>query len=220
MYSAPLPVPAGGWIDDSGSGFARLHNGEIIVELVPAQLLVPCRHQKQNLLAAGLALLGLGLPPQTIREGLGTFPGIEHRLELFHRAGGIDFYNDSAATIPEAAASAIEALTPAAPLVLVTGGTDKNLDFSPLVKMAGKAKAIILLAGTGSDKLASLFNNAGIAYSGPFDNLDTAVRAAIAAAASGDRVALSPGCASFGMFLNEFDRGRKWKEAVKRLAGQ
>ncbi|MDR0290679.1 MAG: UDP-N-acetylmuramoyl-L-alanine--D-glutamate ligase, partial [Treponema sp.] len=63
----------------------------------------------------------------------------------------------------------------------------------------------------------ALFDTAAIAYRGPFGDLDAAVRAALEAAGSGCTVALSPGCASFGMFLNEFDRGRKWKEAVKRL---
>jgi UDP-N-acetylmuramoylalanine--D-glutamate ligase len=188
------------------------------MELVPAQPLVPGFHQKQNLLAAGLALLGLGLPPEDIRAGLAVFPGVEHRLEKFHQAGGITFYNDSAATIPEAASAAITALAPFAPLVLVTGGTDKNLDFSPLVQAAGTARAIILLKGTGSDKLIALFDTAGIRYSGPFDDLDTAVRAALDAAGNGATVALSPGCASFGMFLNEFDRGKKWKETVRRIA--
>jgi len=225
MYSrSTLPEGvSGGWIENSdGPGFARLSHGKP-VELVPAQPLVPGRHQKQNLLAAGLALLGLGLPAEIIREGLETFPGVEHRLELFHQVGGIKFYNDSAATIPEAAAAALEALggdKDGGRLVLVTGGTDKNLDFSPLVQTAGRAKALILLAGTGSEKLRALFNDAGINYRGPFDDLDKAVAAALAAAAPGDRVALSPGCASFGMFLNEFDRGRKWKEAVRNFTNK
>jgi len=225
MYSRSL-LPegvSGGWIEEpNGSGYARLSDGKQ-VELVPARPLVPGRHQKQNLLAAGLALLGLGLSAESIRKGLETFPGVEHRLELFHQAGGIRFYNDSAATIPEAAAAALEALgggTDGGRLILVTGGTDKNLDFSPLVQAAGRAKALILLAGTGSEKLRALFHDAGIAYRGPFDDLDRAVTAALEAAAPGDRVALSPGCASFGMFLNEFDRGRKWKEAVRNLSNK
>jgi UDP-N-acetylmuramoylalanine--D-glutamate ligase len=222
IYSrSPLPEGvSGGWIERPDSpGYARLSDGKLL-ELVPAQPLVPGRHQKQNLLAAGLALLGLGLSAETIREGLGTFPGVEHRLEMFHQAGGIMFYNDSAATIPEAAAAALEALghTNGGRLILVTGGTDKNLDFSPLVQTAGRAKTLILLAGTGSEKLRALFDDAGISYRGPFDDLDKAVAAALESAVPGDRIALSPGCASFGMFLNEFDRGRKWKEAVRRLA--
>ncbi|GHV77526.1 UDP-N-acetylmuramoylalanine--D-glutamate ligase [Spirochaetia bacterium] len=211
---APLPEGvAGGWVEgSSGSGLARIY-GEI-VELVPAKLLVPGYHQKKNLLAAALALLDLGLPAGFIRESLGIFPGIEHRLEFFHENRGVRIYNDTAATIPEAAAAAVEAFDQ--PVVLVTGGTDKNLDFSPLVAAAPKAKAIILLAGTGSDKLTGLLTGAGIRYQGPFDQVDAAVRAALDTAKPGDTVVLSPGCASFGMFLNEFDRGRKWKEAVLR----
>jgi UDP-N-acetylmuramoylalanine--D-glutamate ligase len=206
---------SGGWVEGpAGPGVARI-SGKLI-ELVPARLLVPGYHQKKNLLAAALALLDLGLPAGFIRESLGSFPGIEHRLEFFYENRGVRFYNDTAATIPEAAAAAVEAFEQ--PVVLVTGGTDKNLDFGPLTASASKAKAIILLAGTGSDKLTGLFTGAGIRYQGPFDQADAAVRAALDTAGPGDVVVLSPGCASFGMFLNEFDRGRQWKEAVLRLA--
>jgi len=231
VYSRrPLPENvSGGWIDEaSGKGLARLSNwvaenaiegppayGEI-VEIVPEKLIVKGGHQKQNLLAAGLALYGLGMKPENIRSGLATFPGVEHRLELFLEARGIEFYNDSAATIPEAAAAAIEALGNDGRLVLVTGGTDKNLDFSSLAKTAGKAKAVILLAGTGSDKLRGLLSGAGVSCLGPFGALDNAADKALELAAPGDRVCLSPGCASFGMFLNEFDRGRKWKETIMK----
>ncbi|MDR0316686.1 MAG: UDP-N-acetylmuramoyl-L-alanine--D-glutamate ligase [Treponema sp.] len=224
VYSkSPLPAgTSGGWV--CGPDSPGLAQGESIclretTELVPARPLVPGYHQKQNLLTAGLALLALGLPPDLIREGLGTFPGIEHRLELFHTAQGISFYNDSAATIPEAAAAALEALAGDAPLTLITGGTDKNLDFTPLVKAAALARRIVLLAGTGSEKLISLFDAVGIEYQGPFDSIERALGAALETASAGYRIVLSPGCASFGMFLNEFDRGRKWKEAVLRLAG-
>jgi UDP-N-acetylmuramoylalanine--D-glutamate ligase len=223
IYSnAPLPETInGGWFNNpDGPGYARLHAGEM-VELVPEKPIVPGYHQKQNLLAAGIALFSMGLDPKTINENLGTFPGVEHRLELFLKVMGIEFYNDSAATIPNAATAALEALDTNSGikrLVLVTGGTDKNLDFSPLVKAAGRAKAIILLAGSGSEKLSTLFADAGLSYFGPFDDLDKAVLTALGAAAQGDRVLLSPGCTSFGMFLNEFDRGRQWKEAVLRLS--
>ncbi|MCL2557693.1 MAG: UDP-N-acetylmuramoyl-L-alanine--D-glutamate ligase [Treponema sp.] len=232
--SAPLAEGAnGGWLESAeGPGLARLSGPvaaglfgrrassepSVIEEIVPARLLIPGRHQKRNLLASGLALLALGLRPEEIRAGFETFAGIEHRMEMFRSSGGIHFYNDSAATIPEAAAQAVEALAALGGLVLVTGGTDKNLDFLPLARAAERAKAVALLAGTGSEKLRALLDAAGVAYLGPFDSIDAAAAAAIAAAASGDSVALSPGCASFGMFLNEFDRGRKWKAAISRLA--
>jgi UDP-N-acetylmuramoylalanine--D-glutamate ligase len=166
---------------------------------------------------------GLGVKAEKIRSALETFQGIEHRLEFFYEADGVRFYNDSAATIPEAAAVCVKTLASQSPLVLVTGGTDKNLDFTPLVKAACEAKFIILLAGTGSEKLAFLLEKDGISYNGPFDDLDKAVRcvkektARVKNSRSVCCVALSPGCSSFGMFLNEFDRGNKWKDAVKRF---
>ena len=230
MYSrGTLPEGSfGGWIPQpEGPGFARLweipgrlHSGNkgesgSVVEVVPSRPLVPGYHQKQNLLAAALALIDLGLPADFVRESLGRFPGIEHRLEFFHESSGIRFYNDTTATIPEAAAAAINAFEK--PPVLVTGGTDKNLDFTPLARAAKNAKALILLAGTGSDKLKALLDGEGINYRGPFDSLEAAINAALEAAAPGDTVVLSPGCTSFGMFLNEFDRGRKWKEAVRKI---
>jgi UDP-N-acetylmuramoylalanine--D-glutamate ligase len=232
----PLPEGiSGGWLG-GGSGFARFYQGPgasgdggRIIQALPERLLVPGRHQRMNLLAAALALLDLGIPPEPVREGLGSFPGIEHRLEFFHQAGGVRFYNDSAATIPEAAAAAVAAFrngpadgsagnTAGQNLILVTGGTDKNLDYGPLVDAAGGLGGLILLAGTGSDKLKELLAAGGIPFRGPFDTVDGAARAALDAARPGDVVVLSPGCASFGMFLNEFDRGDKWKEAVRRLA--
>ncbi|MDR0718625.1 MAG: UDP-N-acetylmuramoyl-L-alanine--D-glutamate ligase [Treponema sp.] len=205
--------PPGGWLSaDDGPALGRLHSGEQPLELVPQKLLTLGRHQKKNLLAAALALLDLGIPPGFIRESLETFPGMEHRLEYFYENGGVRFYNDSAATIPEAAAAAVAAFDK--PPILVTGGSDKGLDYGPLVKAAGKVKKLILLAGTGTDKLIPLFDSAGTAYLGPFNSVEKAALEAAREASPGDCVVLSPGCTSFEMFLNEFDRGTKWKEAV------
>jgi UDP-N-acetylmuramoylalanine--D-glutamate ligase len=205
---------AGGWVE---GGLARPGSGEI-VQVLPDRLRLPGAHQRANLLAAALALLDLGLPPDFICRSLGDFPGIEHRLEFFCEEGGIRFYNDSAATIPEAAAAAVDAFPE--PPVLITGGTDKGLDYLPLVKAAARAKAVVLLEGTGTDKFRPLLDEGGVKYQGPFGSLEDAVRAAIAAAAKGSPLVLSPGCTSFGMFLNEFDRGRRFKETVFNLTGR
>ena len=213
---------SGGWVDEaSGCGMVKLwercrdyrHTDEI-VEAVPANLLVPGKHQKKNMLAAALALLDLGLPIDFVRESIGKFPGIEHRLEFFHEWKGIKFYNDSAATIPEAAAAAVKTFD--RPPVLVCGGTDKGLDYAPLIEAASYTASIILLAGTGSSKLSPMLEAKGIAFSGPYDSLEKAVEKTLQTAKSGDTIILSPGCTSFGMFLNEFDRGKKWKEAIRK----
>jgi len=234
LYYSASPLPPdleGGWLEPVGPagfmaspcrGMAFFANTPsptpIPVELVPARVLTPGAHQKKNLLAAALALSELGLDPESVRAGLESYPGIEHRLEFFHEAEGVRYYNDSAATIPEAAAAALDAFE--TPPILVTGGTDKSLDFSPLALAAKRAKTIILLAGTGSAKLAVLLEKAGVDYQGPFDKLEAAVSAAVAATHPGDIVVLSPGCTSFGMFLNEFDRGTKWKKAIADATAQ
>jgi UDP-N-acetylmuramoylalanine--D-glutamate ligase len=214
--ASPLPEnTAGAWLSGPDApGLARI-NGKV-EELVPAKLLVPGGHQKKNLLAAGLALLDLGFAADAIYRALGQYRGIEHRLEFFHEKGDLRFYNDSAATIPEAAAAGIESFE--SPPVLLAGGNDKGLDYGPLVRAASKTKALILLAGTGSQRLSALLKERGIPFLGPFDDLDTAVLRAIDAASGKGVVLLSPGCTAFGMFLNEFDRGRRFKEAVLRLA--
>jgi UDP-N-acetylmuramoylalanine--D-glutamate ligase len=103
------------------------------------------------------------------------------------------------------------------PLVLIAGGTDKNLDFSPLRALARKPAAIVLVAGTATDKITALLDEEGVSYEGPFSELAPAVEAAIAAARPGGSVLFSPGCASFGMFLNEFDRGARFKRTVIEL---
>jgi UDP-N-acetylmuramoylalanine--D-glutamate ligase len=179
---------------------------------------IPGDHNKQNLMLAGLALAELGLPLPFIADALERFPGIEHRLECFWEHAGVRYYNDSAATIPEAAASALAALPGS---VFITGGTDKDLDFTPLAAVCGKARAVILLAGTGTDKLIPLLAQNGVSYHGPFDTVDGAVQTAVslACSVSGSVVLFSPGCTSFGMFANEFDRGRQFKAAVARHAG-
>lgn len=188
-----------------------------IEEILPEKLLVPGGHQRKNLLGAALALRLFGIDAAAIREAMGSFTGVEHRLEPFVEKNGIVWYNDSAATIPQAVAAALESFDD--PLVLITGGTDKNLDFEPVHDVYARAKAIILLAGTGTDKLLFWLDRDGTPYLGPFDDLESAVRTAAALAVEGDRVLLSPGCASFGMFLHEFDRGRKFKETVRRVLG-
>jgi UDP-N-acetylmuramoylalanine--D-glutamate ligase len=230
LLCAEHPLPegrAGAWIaGPREAGYARpwektggAASAGKPLRVVPETVLVPGYHQKKNLLGAAAVLLDLGLDHNFIASSLGGFPGIEHRLEFFHEAGNVRYYNDSTATIPEAAAAAINSFD--CRVVLVAGGTDKNLDFSPLVKAAYEARdrlaPIVLLAGSGSEKLRPLLEAAGLEYRGPFSDLPAAARIAAEETRPGDAVILSPGCASFGMFRNEFDRGEQWKDVVVRF---
>lgn len=183
--------------------------------ILPEKLTVLGSHNRQNLLIAAKALSCFGCDSAKASAALARFPGIEHRLEFFHEYNGIRFYNDSAATIPEASVLALQAFDIAP--ILLTGGTDKELDFSILAQKAHLAKNILLLKGTGTDKFIPLLQDLSIPFKGPFESLEDMVHEALSIAVSGDSIVFSPGATSFGMFLNEFDRGRKFKKTVRML---
>ena len=217
---APLPPGRpGAWLQN-GVGLRRAAGRTETI--LPARLLVPGEHNRLNLLAAALSARLFGLKPEPIAAALASFPGIEHRLELVAERDGVRIYNDSAATIPEAAAAALSALP--APVFLIAGGTDKNLDFRPLAGAASQAAGIFLLQGSATRKIEELFRKEGIPFEGPFTALAEALargwEAARDRARRGTGVSLlfSPGCASFELFLNEFDRGRRFKELVGSLS--
>jgi UDP-N-acetylmuramoylalanine--D-glutamate ligase len=152
-----------------------------------------------------------------IAPALRTFPGVEHRLELAAERRGVRYYNDSAATIPQATSAALASLPP--PVHLIAGGTDKQLDFHPLLETIHRAERIILLRGSATEKMQALFDRHSIPYEGPFETLEDALRRAVEGAEPGTSVLFSPGCASFELFLNEFDRGRAFKRMVADLEG-
>lgn len=204
----------GAWLE-GGGGRCRIHGGESLILREPLRLLG--EHNRMNLLAAGLALALYDVPPEAVAEGLSDFGGVEHRLELFTEIGGIRFYNDSTATIPHATVRAVRSVPP--PVHLIAGGTDKNIDFSPLREILRVPRSIALLEGSGTEKMFALFDEMSVSYGGPFDRLEAAVDFALEHASAGSSVLFSPGCTSFGMFQNEFERGRRFKEAVLARVG-
>lgn len=200
-------------------------------ETILKNLIVPGDHMKINALNAALVLRLMGVPSTQCVKIMGEWPGIDHRLQFFHEyknnAGGtFRFYNDSCATVPEAAAAASQSF--GKPVYLLTGGTDKGLELSPLSKtLSGKnkneipVKSLYLLKGTATDKIVPELDSANVKYSGPFSSLNEmllALKAEIEnSTQKGEIVVFSPGATSFGMFANEFDRGNKFMQAVKEI---
>lgn len=200
-------------------------------------LLVPGPHMKINAQNAALVMHLMGVPDQRIKEILQKWPGIDHRLQYFHswknQAGQtIKFYNDSCATVPEAAAAATQAF--GKPVILMTGGTEKGLELTPLIKTLTspdtdtiKVKDIYLLEGSATDKLIPELDKAGVKYHGPFNGLGpllkeykSAFDTPLCGTQSPEKeevFVFSPGATSFGMFSNEFDRGNKYMAEVKKL---
>jgi UDP-N-acetylmuramoylalanine--D-glutamate ligase len=212
---SPLPLGTeGAWLDEEGSGWTALDEEREECILEP-DAPVPGMHHRTNLLCAGLICRAYGVSAAEVRERLRVFPGVPHRLEPVSNRLNLHIYNDSAATIPDAVLEAVKSFSGS--LVLITGGTDKNLDFSPYREAAGYPRAIVLLEGTGTRKIEEVLNDTGKEYFGPYGSLEEAVETAVTNARAGDTVLFSPGCASFGMFLNEFDRGNRFRDLVSAL---
>jgi UDP-N-acetylmuramoylalanine--D-glutamate ligase len=177
-----------------------------------AALRVPGTHNRRNALAAAGAALAVGVHAEEVRRGLAAFTGVRHRLEWVSAGAGLDFVNDSAATTPEAAIAALGAF-PGRPVVAIVGGFDKGLDLEPLAAaLTERAAHVVLLAGTATPGLADALGD--VPVEGPFEAMGGAVRRAAAVAPPGAVVVLTPGCASFGLFVDEFDRGDQFRAAA------
>jgi UDP-N-acetylmuramoylalanine--D-glutamate ligase len=178
------------------------------------------KHNLANIAAAAALAKAFGVETEHIRTAIRNFRGVEHRLEFVREINGVRYINDTAATAPEAAIAALRSFEQ--PIVLIAGGADKNLPFDDLAReIVRRAKAVVLLQGTATPKLQVAVSNLVRRLPpavGPFDDFAEAIAAAGRLAAPGDVVLLSPGCASFGMFRNEFDRGEEFRRIVTGLA--
>ncbi|WP_020576735.1 UDP-N-acetylmuramoyl-L-alanine--D-glutamate ligase [Actinopolymorpha alba] len=175
-------------------------------------------HNRVNLAFAAAAAYANGRSPAEISKAVPQLKPVDHRLQHCGAWRQIAFINDSAATAPIAAAASLRALSDER-VVLICGGASKGSDFAPMAKAIEETGAIVvLLPGAGSTELARELQECHLSH--PVvrvDGMDEAVAAAIDLAASTDAtcVTLSPGCASFGLFLNEFERGHAFVEAVR-----
>jgi UDP-N-acetylmuramoylalanine--D-glutamate ligase len=183
-----------------------------------SDLKLPGRHNAMNALAAALCANAAGAPKAAIAMALANFSGIRDRFELLAEIDGIKFYNDTTSTTPASTIAALAALPN--PVRLLAGGSDKRMEYNELAKVIAKrypAVRVYLLEGSATDKLEAALRDEGVRPQGRFDNFEAAVNAAYADAGEEDVVLLSPAAASFGMFVNEFERGDKFREIVAGL---
>ena len=201
--------------------FIFLNDGIDVKKLISIkEIKILGRHNLANVMAAIGAAHAYGITGEEIKKALPELKGAPHRLEQVLELNEVKYYNDTAATIPDAAISALEAFQQ--PIILIAGGTDKNLNFKNFAKkIVQKTKHVILLKGNATEKIIDEIRKiAGddfVQLIKIVDSMDAAVLIAQKKAQKNDVVVLSPGAASFGLFLNEFDRGDKFREAVKRL---
>jgi UDP-N-acetylmuramoylalanine--D-glutamate ligase len=181
-------------------------------------------HNLYNVLAALTLAKLYHLPNKTIKKIVKSFSAQKGRLEYIGKFSSIKFYNDTAATIPDAVIAAIKSFSNKKKLILIAGGQDKNLNYKNLSHAVIKqVKKLVLIDGDASEKLyqeikmalASKTKLARLIASKNIKNMEEAVRIAINMANRGDIILLSPGAASFNLFENEFDRGEQFVKAVK-----
>jgi len=170
-------------------------------------------HDIANGLAAAATALAGGASVEGVRRGLLEFRGLPHRVALVGEAGGVRFYDDSKATTPHAAATAIAGFDS---VVLIAGGRNKGLDLRALGESAGSIRAVVAI-GEAASEVASAFD--GVRPVTRAGSMNEAVRVAVQLAEPGDAVLLSPGCASFDWYGSYAERGDDFARAVREVSG-
>ncbi|MEO9569630.1 MAG: UDP-N-acetylmuramoyl-L-alanine--D-glutamate ligase [Polaribacter sp.] len=200
---------------------AFLENNNIIININKDIITMPLstlsvkgKHNTKNAMAATMAAQLLKVRKQTILESLEDFEGVEHRLENVAKIRGVEYINDSKATNVNAVFYALECMNKTT--VWIVGGVDKGNDYNDLLPLVReKVKAIVCL-GLDNDKIKNTFGNV-VDIIVETAGAEEAVKVSHKLAEKGETVLLSPACASFDLFENYEDRGRKFKNAVRSL---
>ncbi len=169
-------------------------------------------HNVQNVMAALLAALAIGLEPGELREAVMSFAPMSHRLEPVTDIGGILYVDDSKATNPGAVIAALQAYD--RPIVLIAGGKSKNTDFTELGAAIDRLAKAVVLIGEAAEALGAATHRSKTLRA---ESMQAAVTLARSLAEEGDVVLLSPACASFDMFRSAEHRGEQFAAAVRRL---
>jgi len=198
-----------------------LNNGNIILHLNGVEkmivnrkeLLIKGSHNVENAMVAALAAGLLGVENGVIAEVFRNFKGVEHRQELAGEVSGVTFINNSQGTNMLAVEKSL--LSYDAPIILIAGGRNKRSDFSELRAVVAKKVKKLVVIGEAKEEIKRALLD--VVPTEDAADMADAVRKAFASTVAGDVVLMSPGCASFDMFKNYEERGRIFKEEVRKL---
>lgn len=197
-----------------------ISDGEYVIErptpfnMEQESLSLRGKHNMYNSLAAGIAAHLSGIKDETLKQSLGDFEGVEHRLEKVARVGGVQYINDSKATNVDACWYALESMT--TPTILIIGGKDKGNDYNAIKDLVKAKCAGLVFLGADNTKLHNFFDGMGIPIADTH-SMKECVTECVKMAKPGYTVLLSPCCASFDLFKNMEDRGEQFKELVRAL---
>jgi UDP-N-acetylmuramoylalanine--D-glutamate ligase len=172
-------------------------------------LRIPGEHNRENAALAFEALKATGLTEEEALTGLASFTGVEGRLQYLRDVKGIKVFNDNNATTPQATIAGLKAVANGKNVILIAGGSFKEVDPSILVPAIKEyCKKVYLLPGTGTDRLVNFIEGKVC------DSLEAAVKDGLTTGEDGDVLLFSPGFASFGMFKNEYDRNDQFVNII------
>ncbi|MCR4909156.1 MAG: UDP-N-acetylmuramoyl-L-alanine--D-glutamate ligase [Lachnospiraceae bacterium] len=192
----------------------KIYYNEIPVVCVDELKLIGV-HNYENVMAAVGMAASFGVPMDIIRETVRSFKAVEHRIEFVRRVNGVDYYNDSKGTNPDAAIKAVEAMS--APTVLIGGGYDKRSSYDEWIESFGSKVRALVLLGETADAIEKAARDHGFTEIHRVNTLEEAVRLSATLSKPRGAVLLSPACASWDMFKSYEERGRLFKEYVASL---
>ena len=204
-------VEQGAFLSDSTM---VVHYGDSTYEMDINDLQIEGKHNVYNSMAAALTGKIMNVSNSVIREALSSFTGVEHRLERVLSIKDVMYINDSKATNVNSTWYALECMK--TPVVLILGGKDKGNDYSAIYDLVKRKVHAIVCLGVDNRKIHECFEDK-VEIVVDTKSAEEAVRAAAKLAKPGDTVLLSPCCASFDLFKSYEDRGRQFKDAVRRL---
>lgn len=172
-------------------------------------------HNMENIMAAIAICEAFGVPMESILDSVRAFRAVEHRIEYVATKRGVDYYNDSKGTNPDAAIKGIQAMNK--PTILIGGGYDKESTYDEWIEsFDGKVKLFVLIGQT-KEKIAECAREHGVENIVMAESFEEAMDICVKESKAGDAVLLSPACASWGMFPNYEVRGKRFKEIVHAI---
>ena len=217
VYFSSTQVLENGFFHREGKIFeAQNGNERELMKVTDMNLVGMCN--VENVMAAIAMAKAMGVSEDIILDTVRHFKAVEHRIEYVATKNGVDYYNDSKGTNPDAAIQGIKAMSK--PTILIGGGYDKGSEYDPWIEaFEGKVKLLVLI-GVTREKIAEAALRHGISQYVFADTFEEAFAICVEHAEAGDAVLLSPACASWGMFANYEERGHLFKKLVHEIVEQ